>query len=118
VAVDPDLFELHVEADPRGLSTVRVFVRAIARSVDADPERTDDLELIVSEICSALLEGGGRSWHLAVRRDDGTLDVSVDGDGAIVSLDGEDKAFRRDLLEQLAPETSWETAAARFTVHV
>ena len=112
-----DLFELHVEADPRGLSTVRVFVRALARSVDADPERTDDLELLVSEICSELLEGGGSAWHLTIRRSDGTLDVSVDGDGANVSIDGEEKAFRRDLLRQLSPDAAWSEGGARFTLH-
>jgi anti-sigma regulatory factor (Ser/Thr protein kinase) len=111
-----DLFELHVGADPAGLSTVRVFVRAIARSTGADPERTDDLELIVSEICSELLEAGGRALHLAVRRGDGTLEVSVGGQGASVPTDGEENAFRRDLLRTLAPDTTWEAAGARFTV--
>lgn len=112
-----DLFELHVEADPRGLSTVRVFVRALARSVDAGPERTDDLELLVSEVCSELVEGGGSSWHLTIRRSDGTLDVAVDGEGANVSIDGEEKAFRRDLLSQLSPDAAWSAAGARFTLH-
>jgi anti-sigma regulatory factor (Ser/Thr protein kinase) len=113
-------FELHVEGDPTGLSTIRVFVRAIARSVDADAERVDDLQLIVSEICSELLEAGGRELHVAVRRDEATLDVSVDGVGvgAAVSMEGEDKAFRRELLRSLAPDTAWGGAGARFRLTV
>jgi hypothetical protein len=118
VAGSDDLFELHVEGDPTGLSTIRVFVRAIARSVDADAERVDDLQLIVSEICSELLEAGGRELNVTVRRDDATLDVSVEGVHAAVSMDGEDKAFRRELLRSLAPDTEWGPAGARFRVTV
>ena len=118
MAGSDELFELHVEGDPTGLSTIRVFVRAIARSIDADAERVDDLQLIVSEICSELLESGGRELHVAVRRHDGSLDVSVDGVGAAVSMEGEDKAFRRELLRTLSPDTEWGTAGARFRVTV
>ncbi len=113
-----ELFELHVEGDPTGLSTIRVFVRAIARSVDADAERVDDLQLIVSEICSELLEAGGRELDVAVRRDDGALDVSVDGVGASVSMGGQDKTFRRELLRTLSPDVAWGAAGARFRVSV
>ena len=113
-----DVFELHVGGDPTGLSTIRVFVRAIARTLDADAERIDDVQLIVSEICSELLEAGGRELHVAVRRANGTLDVSVDGVGASVSMDGEDKAFRRELLETLSPDTAWGPEGARFRVMV
>jgi anti-sigma regulatory factor (Ser/Thr protein kinase) len=113
-----DLFELHVESDPTGLSTIRGFVRAIARSIDADAERSDDIQLIVSEICSEILEAGGSELHIAVRRTDGTLDVSVDGVGATVSMDGQDKTFRRELLQTLSPDTAWGAAGARFTVTV
>jgi anti-sigma regulatory factor (Ser/Thr protein kinase) len=118
VAGTDELFELHVEGDPTGLSTIRVFVRAIARSVDADAERVDDLQLIVSEICSELLEAGGRELNVAVRRDDSTLDVSVEGVDAVVAMEGEDKAFRRELLRSLAPHTEWGPAGARFRVTV
>lgn len=113
-----EVFELHVGGDPTGLSTIRVFVRAVARSVDADAERVDDVQLIVSEICSELLEAGGRELHIAVRRADGTLDVSVDGVGASVSMDGEAKAFRRELLQTLSPDTAWGPAGARFRLRV
>jgi anti-sigma regulatory factor (Ser/Thr protein kinase) len=115
---DAEVFELHVGGDPTGLSTIRVFVRAIARTLDADAERIDDVQLIVSEICSELLEAGGRELHVAVRRANGTLDVSVDGVGASVSMDGEDKAFRRELLQTLSPETAWGPEGARFRVTV
>jgi anti-sigma regulatory factor (Ser/Thr protein kinase) len=118
VAGSDELFELHVEGDPTGLSTIRVFVRAIARSVDADAERVDDLQLIVSEICSELLEAGGRELDVAVRRDDSTLDVSVEGVDAVVAMEGEDKAFRRELLRSLAPDTEWGASGARFHVTV
>jgi anti-sigma regulatory factor (Ser/Thr protein kinase) len=113
-----DRYELHVEADPTGLSTIRVFVRAVARSVDADAERVDDLQLIVSEICSELLESGGRDLHLSVLPDEGSLDVSIGAAGAQVSIEGEDKAFRRELLRSLSPGTAWSSAGARFRITV
>jgi anti-sigma regulatory factor (Ser/Thr protein kinase) len=118
VAAGDDLFEMHVEGDPTGLSTIRVFVGAIARSMDADPERVDDLQLIVSEICTELLEAGGSELHVAVRRVEGTVDVSVDGVGAEVSMEGEGKTFRRELLETLSPDTTWGAAGARFSAPV
>jgi anti-sigma regulatory factor (Ser/Thr protein kinase) len=117
VAAVGDLFELHVEGDPTGLSTIRVFLGVIARSMGADPERVDDLQLIVSEICSELLEAGGSELHVAVRRVDGTVDVSVDGVGAEVSVE-EGKTFRRELLETLSPDTAWGAAGARFIARV
>jgi anti-sigma regulatory factor (Ser/Thr protein kinase) len=113
-----ELFELHVGGDPAGLSTIRVFVRAVARSVDADAERVDDVQLIVSEVCSELLEAGSSELHIAFRRGESALDVSVDGVGATVSMDGEDKAFRRELLRTLSPDTVWGPAGARFRVSV
>jgi anti-sigma regulatory factor (Ser/Thr protein kinase) len=118
VAAVGDLFELHVEGDPTGLSTIRVFVGAIARSMGADPERVDDLQLIVSEICSELLEAGGSELHVAVRRVDGSVDVSVDGVGAEVPMEEEGKTVRRELLETLSPDTAWGVAGARFSARV
>jgi hypothetical protein len=111
-------YELHVEGDPTGLSTIRVFVRAVARSIDADAERVDDLQLIVSEVCSELLESGGRELNVSVLPAGDSLDVSVDAAGAQVSMEGDDKAFRRELLRSLSPATEWGTSGARFRVTV
>jgi anti-sigma regulatory factor (Ser/Thr protein kinase) len=111
-------YELHVEGDPTGLSTIRVFVRAVARSIDADAERVDDLQLIVSEVCSELLESGGRELYVSVLPVGSSLDVAIDAEGASVSMEGDDKAFRRELLRSLSPETEWGPSGARFRVTV
>jgi anti-sigma regulatory factor (Ser/Thr protein kinase) len=113
---DQDPYALSVPADPAGLSTVRVFLRAIARSIDAEPERGDDLELIVSEICAALVEGGSRHLDIEVRVDGSALSVAVDADGAPSAP--EDNAIRGDLLGTLAPDLSWVDHGARFTAPV
>jgi hypothetical protein len=112
--VDTDPFELQVPADPSGLSTVRVFLRAVARSVDATPERTDDLELIVSEISAAVVEGGGRWVTVTVRPERARLDVDVHGDAAPPAP--EDNPIRADLLASLAPDTTWVDHGARFSL--
>ena len=112
--IDADPYELQVPADPSGLSTVRVFLRAVARSVDATPERTDDLELIVSEISAALVEGGGRWVTVTVRTEPLRLDVDVRGDAAPPAP--EDNPIRADLLASLAPDTTWADHGARFSL--
>jgi hypothetical protein len=109
-----DPYELQVPADPSGLSTVRVFLRAVARSVDATPERTDDLELIVSEISAAVVEGGGHWVTVTVRSEPARLDVDVRGDAAPPAP--EDNPIRVDLLASLAPDTTWADHGARFSV--
>lgn len=111
-----DPYALSVPADPSGLSTVRVFLRAIARSVDAAPERSDDLELIVSEVCAALVEGGSRRLDIEVRPDDTGFSVAVEGDAAPSPPD--DNAIRGDLLGTLAPDLAWGGHGARFTLSV
>jgi anti-sigma regulatory factor (Ser/Thr protein kinase) len=113
---EQDPYALSVPADPSGLSTVRVFLRAIARSIDAAPERSDDLELIVSEVCAALVEGGSRHLDIEVRADGTDLSVAVDADGAPSA--SEDNAIRGDLLGTLAPDLTWVDHGARFTASV
>jgi hypothetical protein len=112
--LDADPYELQVPADPSGLSTVRVFLRAVARNVDATPERTDDLELIVSEISAAVVEGGGRWVTVIVRPERARLDVDVRGDAAPAAP--EDNPIRGDLLASLAPDTTWADHGARFSL--
>jgi anti-sigma regulatory factor (Ser/Thr protein kinase) len=116
VPVTDEPYALSVPADPSGLSTVRVFLRAIARSFDAAPERSDDLELIVSEVCAALVEGGSRHLDIEVRAAGEGLSVSVDADGA--PSPAADNAIRGDLLGTLAPDLTWVDHGARFTVSV
>jgi hypothetical protein len=111
-----DRYELHVDGDPGALPAIRMFVRAVARSIDADAERVDDAQLIVSEICSELLESGGSELHVTVRTSPEALDVSVDGAGAAVTADAEDNAFRRELLKSLSPDTEWGASGATFRV--
>jgi hypothetical protein len=112
--IDADPYELQVPADPSGLSTVRVFLRAVARSVDATPERTDDLELVVSEISAAVVEGGGRWVTVTVRPEPARLGVDVRGDAAPPAP--EDNPIRVDLLASLAPDTTWADHGARFSL--
>jgi len=109
-------YALSVPADPAGLSTVRVFLRAIARTIDAEPERGDDLELIVSEICAALVEGGSGHLDIEVRVDGSAVSVAVDADGAPSAP--EDNGIRGDLLGTLAPDLTWVDHGARFTAPV
>jgi len=116
VRVIDEPYALSVPADPSGLSTVRVFLRAIARSFDAAAERSDDLELIVSEVCAALVEGGSRHLEIEVRPAGEGLSVSVDADG--VPSPPEDNGIRSDLLGTLAPDLTWVDHGARFTVSV
>jgi hypothetical protein len=111
---DPDAYELSVPADPSGLSTVRVFLRAIARSVDAEPERSGDLELVVSELCTALLEGASTRLRVEVSAAAGGFVVAVDGDAPPSATD--DNPIRRDLLAALAPDTTWTDHGARLSV--
>jgi anti-sigma regulatory factor (Ser/Thr protein kinase) len=112
--IDADPFELRVPADPSGLSTVRVFLRAVARAADATPERADDLELIVSEISAALVEGGSGWVTVTVRPGPERLDVDVRGDAAPPAP--EDNQIRGDLLASLAPDTTWADHGARFSL--
>jgi anti-sigma regulatory factor (Ser/Thr protein kinase) len=114
VRAEPGLYALSVPADASGLSMVRVFLRAIARSLDATPERSDDLELVVSEVCAALVEGGSRTLEIEVVPDGTTFSVAVEADAAPSSP--EDNAIRGDLLGTLAPDLSWLDHGARFTL--
>jgi anti-sigma regulatory factor (Ser/Thr protein kinase) len=116
VGADDSPYALSVPADASGLSTVRVFLRSIARSLEAAPERSDDLELVVSEVCAALVEGGSRSLQIEVRPDDTAFTVSVEADAAPSAPD--DNAIRGDLLRTLAPDLTWLDHGARFTVAV
>jgi len=111
-----DPYALSVPADASGLSTVRVFLRSIARSHDLAPERSDDLELVVSEVCAALVEGGSTQLEVEVRPDGTVFSVAVEADAAPSSL--EDNAIRGDLLGTLAPDLTWLDHGARFTVSV
>jgi hypothetical protein len=113
-----DRYELHVDGDPERLPAIRMFARAVARSIDADAERVDDLQLIVSEICGELLESGGRELHVTVETTTDALDVAVDGAGALILADAEDNGFRRELLGSLAPGTRWNDSGARFRVPI
>ena len=101
-------------ADPAGLSTVRAFLRAVARSVDSEPERSDDLELIVSEVGAALVEGASTRLRIEVRADAAVFEVAVDGDAPPSAPD--DNPIRRDLLATLAPDTTWTDHGARFSL--
>jgi hypothetical protein len=114
VPADPDAYQLSVPADPSGLSTVRVFLRAVARSVDAEPGRSGDLDLIVSELCTALLEGASTRLRVEVSAATGGFDVAVDGDASPSAPD--DNPIRRDLLATLAPDTTWTDHGARFSL--
>ena len=116
VHAEQDPYSLSVPADGSGLSTVRVFLRSIARSLDAPAERAEDLELAVSEVCAALVEGGSRSLEIEVRPDADAFTVSVEADAA-PSAPG-DNGIRGDLLAALAPDLTWLDHGARFTVAV
>ena len=109
-------YALSVPADASGLSTVRVFLRSIARSLDTAPERSDDLELVVSEVCAALVEGGSRALQIEVRPDGAAFTVSVEADATPSSP--EDNVIRGDLLGTLAPDLTWVDHGARFTMAV
>jgi Histidine kinase-like ATPase domain len=116
VRTEQDLYALSVPADASGLSTVRVFLRSIARSLETVPDRSDDLELVVSEVCAALVEGGSRSVEIEVRQADNAFTVSVEADAAPSAP--EDNGIRGDLLATLAPDLTWLDHGARFTVAV
>lgn len=111
-----DPYTLSVPADASGLSTIRVFLRSIARSLDATPERSDDLELAVSEVCAALVEGGSRTIQIDVRPNGSVFEVAVEADAAPSSPD--DNAIRGDLLGTLAPDLTWLDHGARFSLTV
>jgi anti-sigma regulatory factor (Ser/Thr protein kinase) len=111
-----DPYTLSVPADASGLSTIRVFLRSIARSLDATPERSDDLELVVSEVCAALVEGGGRTIQIDVRPNGSVFEVAVEADAAPSSPD--ENAIRGDLLGTLAPDLTWLDHGARFSLSV
>ena len=115
-AAEHDPYALSVPADASGLSTVRVFLRAIARSLDATPERSDDLELVVSEVCAALVEGGSTTLEIEVRPDGTDVGVEVQADAA--PSPPEDNGIRVDLLGTLAPDLTWLDHGARFTLSV
>ena len=108
-----DPYALSVPADPAGLSTVRVFLRAVARTIDAEPERCDDLELIVSEVGAALVEGAATAANRGPGRR-GRVRVAVDADGPPSAP--EDNGIRGDLLGTLAPDTTWTDHGARFSL--
>ncbi len=116
VPAEQDPYELSVPADASGLSTVRVFLRAIARSLDATPERSDDLELVVSEVCAALVEGGSTTLEIEVRPDGTDFGVEVLADATPSSP--EDNGIRGDLLGTLAADLTWLDHGARFTLSV
>jgi anti-sigma regulatory factor (Ser/Thr protein kinase) len=111
-----DPYTLSVPADASGLSTIRVFLRSIARSLDAAPERSDDLELVVSEVCAALVEGGSRTIQIEVRPNGSVFEVAVEADAAPSPPD--DNAIRGDLLGTLAPDLTWLDHGARFSLSV
>jgi Histidine kinase-like ATPase domain len=115
VAGPGERYELHVDGDPDGLPAIRVFVRAVARSVDFDAERVDDVQLIVSEICGELLESGARELDVTVESHGASLEVSIEGAGATIAGSSAN-GFRRELLASLAPDTAWAASGARFRV--
>jgi len=114
VRAEQDPYALSVPADASGLSTVRVFLRSIARSLEGAPTRSDDLELAVSEVCAALVERGSRSIEVEVRPADTVFAVSVEADAA--PSPPQDNGIRGDLLATLAPDLTWLDHGARFTV--
>ena len=116
MVAEPDPYSLSVPADASGLSTVRVFLRSIARSLDVAPERSDDLELVVSEVCAALVEGGSTTLEIEVRADGTVCSVAVEADAP--PSPPEDNAIRGDLLGTLAPDLTWLDHGARFTLSV
>lgn len=51
-------YRLEVEAEAASLSTARLFVRAVARTLGLSDDVVDDLKLVVSEALTALINAG------------------------------------------------------------
>lgn len=57
----PDTFRLVVPADPRHISTARIFAAAVARVAAADEGTVEDVKVGISEACSMSLRGPGEA---------------------------------------------------------
>jgi anti-sigma regulatory factor (Ser/Thr protein kinase) len=80
MASNGDRFAIELPADAAYLSTVRLFVSAIARHYGVKEENLEDLKLAVTEACSAFLryeEPGRGALHLQVTGDRDRLTVEV-----------------------------------------
>lgn len=70
---------IRVPATPDALSLVRLFASAIGRQADLAEEDVEDLQLVVTEVCSAAIEAstGDDSLTVEVRWGAGAHDVEV-----------------------------------------
>jgi anti-sigma regulatory factor (Ser/Thr protein kinase) len=80
-------FAIDLPADPAYLSTVRIFLTAIARHYDAQDDTVEDLKVAVSEACSAFLRYGAGdegSLHVEVAASSDRLTVTVSSPDLLV----------------------------------
>jgi anti-sigma regulatory factor (Ser/Thr protein kinase) len=74
-------FALELPPDPAYLATARLFASTVARQLEVDEERIEDLKLAVSEACTVGMTSGDSPLRLAATHQDGRLffEVTVRG---------------------------------------
>ncbi|MGH2661531.1 MAG: ATP-binding protein [Actinomycetota bacterium] len=75
-------FALELPADPAYLATARLFASTLARQLEVDEERIEDLKLAISEACAAGIRSGAGPVELSAIHRDWRLSFEVNVRGS------------------------------------
>lgn len=80
-AATTERFRLTFPAEPMHVSTARIFVGAVARSLGADEDTVEEVKVGISEACSMTLRASPdqEDVSITVAPEDGRLTFSVEG---------------------------------------
>lgn len=76
-AAAAERFALELPPEPAYLATARLFASTVARQLEVDEDRIEDLKLAVSEACTAGMRTGGKQLRLEATHQDGRLTFEV-----------------------------------------
>jgi anti-sigma regulatory factor (Ser/Thr protein kinase) len=102
-------FVLEVSTDALGISTARTFGRSVARALRLDPDETEDLELVTSELCAAFT---GRASALRVRIARSSCETTIDVEPTTTNgVEPDIDESRQALLEAVTAGVRWDADA-------
>ncbi|HZN43220.1 MAG TPA: ATP-binding protein [Actinomycetota bacterium] len=109
-----DLQSIRIPPDTAHVSSVRVFVGAVARQMGCSEEVIEDLRLVASEAAAQAIEEGVAAEGIELRAwlEGPRLTIEIEPSGLFSpSIDGERPAQtteRRALIEALFPDAAFE----------
>jgi serine/threonine-protein kinase RsbW len=76
-AAADERFALELPPEPAYLATARLFAATVARQLEVDEDRVEDLKVAVSEACTLGMRGGDEPLRVEAIHQDGRLTVQV-----------------------------------------